>query len=656
MKNSIFFLLFIVSLSSVAQIRTIDGGNSRRGNQPNTRNVDDTQSVKETKERPPIEQYKIISSRNDTIVADTSLSIKKEYKYNYLRKDDFELLPFHNIGQTYNSLGYTFDKVHLRPQFGARARHFYYLEEEDIYHYYVPSPYTDLYFKTTFEQGQNVDASFTSNFTKRFNFYIAYKGLRSLGKYQNSGTSNGHFRMGISYSTNNDRYYLKTHFTSQDFTIEENGGLTSAARQQYIDGVDEFENRASLDVQFEDAENKFIGRRFMVDHFFKLAKGNDSTQNGQIRLNHKLLFKDKSFRYSQTTSSAVFGVPLENQNLNSEVQFQDVTNRFGVSYQINPLGVFNFNISHSDYNYGYQSVFVGDEGVVPNRLNGNILAAGGSYVGEIGQFKLQADLQYNFSGDFEGNYLKAQTRYKFSDDLKAIARLNINSHAPNYNILLHQSDYQNYNWFNDFENVKTQYLQGEIDSQKFGKINVSITQIQDYAYFGFIDNPDQNAIADSLVRPFQASSEVRYLKLKAEKTINYGKFSLANTIMYQNVLDGKDVLRVPELVTRQSLYYSDRWFKKALFLQTGFNFKYFTGYNANAYDPILSEFVVQDFEKLDNFYTVDFFFNMKVQQARIFFKYENITTLFENNTSFSAPNYPYRDAVIRFGLVWNFFL
>ncbi|QTY26932.1 putative porin [Flavobacterium sp. CS20] len=654
MKYLFFFIGFICITSTMAQVRELRRADS--GNRNMNRNVEDAQSVKETKERPPIDQYKIITSKNDTIIADTSLTIQKVYKYNYLRKDDFELLPFHNIGQTYNSLGYSFDKVHLRPQFGAQARRFYYLEAEDINYFYVPTPYTDLYFKTTFEQGQNLDASFTSNFTKRFNFYIAYKGLRSLGKYRHSATSNGHFRIGVAYSTKNDRYYLKTHFTSQDFTVEENGGLTSTARQQFVNGDSEFDNRPSLDVQFQDAENKFVGRRFYVDHFYKLRKGNDSTQNGQIKLKHQLFFKDKTFRYTQTQASDLFGSALETQNLNTEVQFQDVTNTLGLSYQINPLGVFGFNVSHSNYNYGYQSVFVGDQGVVPNRLKGDILVAGGSYSGEIGAFKLQGDVQYNFSGDFDGNYIKTQADYQFSKDLKATARLNINSHAPNYNKLLHQSDYKNYNWFNDFDNVKTQYLQAEINSEKFGKLDASITQIQDYAYFGFIDNPDTNAVADSLVRPFQSDTDVRYLKLKFEKTLRYGKFSLANTIMYQNVLDGEDVFRVPDFVTRQSLFYTDRWFKKALFLQTGFNFKYFTGYNANAYDPVLSEFVVQNFEELDDFFTVDFFFNMKVRQARIYLKYENLTTLFETNTSFSAPYYPYRDAVIRFGLVWNFFL
>ena len=107
-----------------------------------------------------------------------------------------------------------------------------------------------------------------------------------------------------------------------------------------------------------------------------------------------------------------------------------------MSYQINPLGIFEFNASHSDYNYGYQSVFVSEEGTVPNRIQGDILAVGGSYKGEIGQFKLQGDIQYNMTGDFDGNYIKTQAEYQFSKDLKATARLNINSHVPNYNKLL----------------------------------------------------------------------------------------------------------------------------------------------------------------------------------------------------------------------------
>ena len=71
--------------------------------------------------------------------------------------------------------------------------------------------------------------------------------------------------------------------------------------------------------------------------------------------------------------------------------------------------------------------------------------------------------------------------------------------------------------------------------------------------------------------------------------------------MYQNVLSGSTVFNVPELITRQSLYYQDQIFKNALFFQTGVNLKYFTKYNSNGYDPVLAEFYVQNEQEIGGF-------------------------------------------------------
>ncbi|MBT8211180.1 MAG: hypothetical protein KJP14_11700, partial [Eudoraea sp.] len=38
-----------------------------------------------------IKNYKIISHQRDTTFLDTTLTIQKEYRYNYLRQDNFEL-------------------------------------------------------------------------------------------------------------------------------------------------------------------------------------------------------------------------------------------------------------------------------------------------------------------------------------------------------------------------------------------------------------------------------------------------------------------------------------------------------------------------------------------------------------------------------------
>ena len=52
---------------------------------------------------------------------------------------------------------------------------------------------------------------------------------------------------------------------------------------------------------------------------------------------------------------------------------------------------------------------------------------------------------------------------------------------------------------------------------------------------------------------------------------------------------------------------------------------------------------------------IDLFVNAKIQQTRLFLKAEHFNSTFSGNNFYSSPAYPYRDFIIRFGLVWNFF-
>ncbi len=138
---------------------------------------------------------------------------------------------------------------------------------------------------------------------------------------------------------------------------------------------------------------------------------------------------------------------------------------------------------------------------------------------------------------------------------------------------------------------------------------------------------------------------------------------MTNTAQYQKVtseseasedLQNSQPLNVPEWNLRTTLSFSRDIFKKAMYLQTGLTGHYFT--NTMQIDTILvGDFTRQNDVLIGDFPRIDFFVNGKVQQTRLFLKAEHINTLLENYNYFSAPGYPYRDFVIRFGLVWNFF-
>lgn len=159
-----------------------------------------------------------------------------------------------------------------------------------------------------------------------------------------------------------------------------------------------------------------------------------------------------------------------------------------------------------------------------------------------------------------------------------------------------------------------------------------------------------------MVKPTQAANTLNYLKLEVAKEFRVGKFALDNRVMYQNVIDGDGILNVPQIITRNTFYFSDQLFKKALFLQTGITLNYFTEYHMNGYDPLLAEFYTQNQTMVGDFPRLDFFINAKVRQTRIYFKAEHFNSAVTGYNYFSAPNNPYRDFAIRFGIVWNFFL
>lgn len=654
MKKIIFsIILLIFSINSFSQIelginKSI-GGNKNKKYKDTTRGRNVDGKFNDIKfEETDIKQYLIITSERDTTYLDTTLSIKKEYKYNYLRRDDFGLMPFANVGQTYNSLTYNFKDDNLLPNFGTRAKHFNYLDAEDVNYYHVPTPLTEIYYKTAFTQGQQLDAFFTVNTSKQFNLSVAYKGMRSLGFYQNTLSSTGNLRITTSYKTRNKRYVANMHFTSQDILNEENGGITDESIPFFETGDEDFLDRGVIEVNFENAESLFLGKRFYLNHTYDIVKPNDSTQTNKLQVGHIMMLEDKSYKFEQSRSNDFFGEAFKTTNLVDRNEYERFYNQLRVDYTNGIIGNIQFNVSHNNYNYGYDKVLYLDSGTIPNRIKGDILSVGGKYEKQYKGFLLSGEAQLNVVGDYDSNFLSAKAGYKLSENFDASVGINHHTVAPNFNTLLYQSDYVNYNWKNNFNNIKTQQLVFDIKSDKYVNLSLDFNTITDNVYFA--KNEDGN------VKPFQNNATITYLRATLQKEIRYKNFALNNTILYQNVSDENNTLNVPQIVTRNTLYYSNHVFKKAMFLQTGIIFNYFTEYNMNGYDPLLAEFYTQNQQKLGGFPRLDFFINAKIRQTRIFLKAEHFNAAFTGYNYYSAPNQPFRDFAVRFGLVWNFFL
>jgi hypothetical protein len=435
----------------------------------------------------------------------------------------------------------------------------------------------------------------------------------------------------------------------QDLLNEENGGLQDSNVPYFETGNPEFKDRELLAVNFEDAENILKGKRFYLNHKYIINKKIDSLTKNKLSVGQVISFEDKYYEYNQDDQTDYFGEAFQEEDLRDRVTLEDFNTQLYVDYSNNIIGSIQFNAGYNNYNYGYDKVAYIDNSLIINRLKGEVISIGGTYFKSIKKFNLEGEFGLNVSGDFEGNFIKGRASYQFTDDLTFSAQIDHNSKAPNYNFLLYQSVYKNYNWQSNFNNTETQNIQFALNSNKIANVSFSLTSINDYLYF-------KKESVSGLVKPFQNDNSISYLTIKLEKEIKYKKFALDNTIVYQTTQDDNQVFNVPEIVTRNTLYYSDFFFKKALFLQTGVTFNYFSNYYMNGYDPLLAEFYTQTDREYGGFPRFDFFVNAKIQQARIFIKAEHINSAWTGYDFYSAPNHPYRDFVIRFGLVWNFFL
>lgn len=732
--------------------------------------------------------YRMFSVHNDTTVIDTTLTLQKDFKFNYTRKDNFELLPFHNQGQTFNKLGFNFEGNSVFPAMGMNAKQFNYYSVEDIKYYKVPTPTSEFMYRTGLEQGQVLDAFLTMNTSPQFNFSLAYKGLRSLGKYRQSLASHGNFRTTFNYNSKNKNYYLKGHFYSFDFLNEENGGLTEESINYFEINDPNYTDRGRLEVNFTDAENMYEGKRYFVNQSITLfskknqltkkhiksvllieqkktdslnnllalkaadsmridsisilakkdlevsnikpkdstnissdegpltaaiklqdsinispkeklveanleakdsltvsikkndtvsklkskkqlaliktnkqnpnKKSKDSVQdkiskldsiknikdNLVLKLGHTFMYETKHYRFKKGDPQTFFGESYET-SIKDHTSYQNMENQLYFELYTPYTGTLRAKANYYKYNYHYNSILYLDTITISDRLKGDVLAAGADWKATIGNLSVNADATSIISGDLTGNSIKASINYKKDSIYSIKGYAEVTSKSPSLNKILYQSAFKDYNWKNNFKNEELKNVGIEFKLNKWGSINTSYNLIDNYTYF------------DTISRPTQAKETLNYIKVKANQYFTFRNFTLDNTVMYQNVLEGESFFHVPQIVTQNTLYYANYVFKgKPLYLQTGITFKYFTAFKANAYNPLLSEFVLQNETEIGNYPILDFFFNMQVRRTRLFLKVENFGAGFTGRNYYSAPNYPYRDLTVRFGLVWNFFI
>ena len=174
--------------------------------------------------------------------------------------------------------------------------------------------------------------------------------------------------------------------------------------------------------------------------------------------------------------------------------------------------------------------------------------------------------------------------------------------------------------------------------------SAEINKISDYIYF------DKNA--------FVQQNDKDILIYRAGLGIDYrrGKFSTINQIFISTKTDVNDVMRIPNTFIN-SRFAVDLLYRKKLFIQTGLELNYQSGYNGNAYMPVTQQFFLQDKQEIQGYVQADVFADLRINRVRIFFKFAhaNHKLLLMGNGYYAAPGFAGMGRVLAFGVHWLLF-
>jgi hypothetical protein len=438
-----------------------------------------------------------------------------------------------------------------------------------------------------------------------------------------------------------------------------NGGLADLT--PFIDNTES--NRQLFDVNLYGAKNVWRTRYAHVQQSLDLARKTDTTAyksdtiklktTTALRLYHVFDLSDKALMYNDTSKLANTFYPayyydtlVTHDRTNNTI----IENRVGLKLLSERTGrearVFDAFAGHQLIKYYTHTWGLPDLMLVNNTAN-NIYVGGNVKLPVFKGFGLNGSATiflagYNI-GDYEGRFSLSKSAIDSAGNQKNRFELGVllKAYEPTYI----QSRYvsNNFIWDNNFKKTFANTLFASFKSQKL-KLDASawVTDMRQYVYY------NEQAL------PQQANEGVVVFAAQVVK-----RFQIKNKWHFDEYITGQyvisDLLPVPNLILRSSIYYRNYVFKKALLLAVGIDVFYNTAYNAPNYMPATGQFYIQNQTIVGNYPYVDVFVDAQIKKARIFLKAEHVTSGLFGQTYLQYPNYPMNDRAFKFGINWRFF-
>ena len=382
----------------------------------------------------------------------------------------------------------------------------------------------------------------------------------------------------------------------------------------------------------------------MLEQDYALIMTSDSIAVPAIRLGHRIQTDSQRHTFDQLSAVEWFGSQAEGYNNPKDiVHYTSTRHDLYAIFEQSKWG--QIEAYGSALQYSYNSVHTN----LDREVNESGIAVGAKLGFSLQDSQLKFHFEQSADDNQLGSFAQLTASFPKIKKIRLQGGFRWETYSPRFTLLNYHSSYASFIWQKSMLKTNRSTFFSSLDVPKLGLFSASLTTLDNYAYF------QQDLEKGSLfASPEQWNETIHLLKARWDNTLSFGVFSLDTNIQFQQVDDNAPI-HLPDFLGRSTISYADEWFHKAAFVQIGATVKYYSSFYADAYSPILSDYVVQDAVEIAGEPLFSAFFNAKIQQTRLYFNAENLGAAWNGNNRLAAPDYPYRDFILRFGIVWNFF-
>lgn len=559
-----------------------------------------------------------------------SLDNFQRYKF---FNNEFPIISLGNIGSpAYN---FNFFTSILTPNSFLSAFDVYTSGQCDFYS--VSRPFTSIQYTNGYKAEQTLNIFHSQNFLPLFNIAFGFNKINSKGFYTGQKTDITGFFISSHYTTINKRFASGLIIGTDNLKSSENGGI------RYLDDFyyDTFENKELVETRLEadlnNATTTGIKRNLkMIQQLgvFKIRSDSLSTPIYRLKFVHEFIYSKSIRRYEDLYPNSGYydAVFIDSMKTNDFISVDPMNNNLKTNFYLGG---------------GHSIVFEGGQEFWKHKQNGivdtnfNNTYTGVTWSTHRDYFAFYANAKTVIDGYNKGDF-EVKSDLEIRNNIgKAYFNLDIRDEEAPFFLKRYYSNH--FDWeYNDFK--KRNFHSGCL-GYLFNRFSLN-------AYVQGISMRNIFYI-DAYGYPKQYLYDLYSFKVGISGKLKWWRFNLFPHVYYQSVSE-KNIVRVPDVVSMTSFFYSSKLFKSALLMQFGADVFYYSTYYGYGYMPATGMFHLQNEMKVGNYPYVDLFINVKIKKMKCFVKYEHANAGMNGYNFMPVPYYPNSGRALRVGLWWGF--